>query len=288
MSNFVAFFPSIDCPQAPRSFSELNRIFRGPLQAGHVQTEVLNGAAILCERSFDRAPRFYAQEDGEGWIVVKGHIFDVRSESPIVDLEELLHHFLAEDLADLNRYEGTFALAAWDARKRQGWAVNDQASMLNLYYGEHDAGLYVATNAFSLARALGLELNPHGVQEFLARNALLAPTTMFDGLRRVDVGEHISYRVGTLVHGEHWNKYEPEADYRSVREAADAVAAVVVDRVARYAAGAGGAVVCDLTGGLDSRLIASGADAAGLKPAVTVNGPPDREDVRIAHQLAGA
>jgi hypothetical protein len=47
-------------------------------------------------------------------------------------------------------------------------------------------------------------------------------------------------------------------------------------------------VVCDLTGGLDSRLIASAADAAGLKPAVTVNGPVDREDVRIAHQLAAA
>src|SRR3712207_8675288 len=92
--------------------------------------------------------------------------------------------------------------------------------MLNLYYGEYDDGLYVATNAFSLARALGLGLNPHGVQELLARNALLAPTTMFAGLRRVDVGEHISYRDGSLAHGEHWNKYEPEADYRSVREAA--------------------------------------------------------------------
>ena len=42
--------------------------------------------------------------------------------------------------------------------------------MLNLYYGEQDAGLYVATNAFSLACALGLGLNPHGVQELLARN----------------------------------------------------------------------------------------------------------------------
>lgn len=101
--------------------------------------------------------------------------------------------------------------------------------MLNFYYGEQDAGLYVATNAFSLACALGLGLDPHGVQELLTRNALLAPTTMFAGLRRVNVGEHISYRAGTLAHGEHWNKYEPEADYRSVREAADA-AAVVLDR----------------------------------------------------------
>jgi hypothetical protein len=287
MSNFVAFFPSSDCPQAPRSFSELNRIFRGPLQAGHVQTEVLNGAAILCERSFDRAPRFYAQEDGAGWIVVKGHIFDVRSESPIVDLEELLHHFLAEDLADLNRYEGTFALAVWDARKQQGWAVNDQTSMLNLYYGEHDGGLYVSTNAISLARALGLGLDPYGVQELLARNyaGVIAPTTMFAGLRRVDIGEHVRYRAGALSRAKHWHWYEPEASYGSIREAADTAAAVVVDRVARYATSAS-SVLCDLTGGLDSRLVASAACAAGLRFAVTVNGPPDQQDVRIAHRVA--
>ena len=285
MSNFVAFFPSKDCAQAPASFSELSRTFRGPLRANHVQTEVLNGAAILRARSVGRAPRFYAREDGAGWIVVKGQIFDVRSETPAVDLRDLLHHFLTEDFSGLNHYEGTFALAAWDARRQQGWAVNDQTSMLNLYYGEYDAGLYVSTNAISLARALSLGLDPGGLQELLARKVLLAPTTMFAGLRRVDIGEHVRYRAGTLSRGKHWHWYEPEASYRSLREAADAAAAVVVDRVARYAA-SGSPVLSDLTGGYDSRLLASALHAAGLEPAVTVNGPPNHQDVRIAHQVA--
>ena len=288
MSNFVAFFPSEDCAQTPASFSELDRILGGPLRADHVRSEVLNGAAILRARSVDRAPRFYAREDGAGWIVLKGKIFDVRSETPAVDLKKLLVHFLAEDLRALNRYEGTFALAVWDARRQQGWAVNDQTSMLNLYYGEHDGGLYVSTNAISLARALGLGLDPCGVQELLARNYAgdLAPTTMFAGLRRVDIGEHVRYRgAGTLSRGKHWHWYEPEASYGSIREAADAAAAVVVDRVARYAASAS-PVLSDLTGGLDSRLIASAASAAGLKFAVTVNGSPDHQDVQIAHRVA--
>jgi hypothetical protein len=287
VSNFVAFFPSKDCAQSPASFSELDRISRGPLRANHVQTEVLNGAAILHTRSAGRAPRFYAQEDGAGWIAVKGQIFDVRSETSAVDLRDLLHHFLTEDFSGLNHYEGTFALAAWDARKQQGWAVNDQTSMLNLYYGEYDAGLYVSTNALSLARALSLGLDPRGVQELLARNYAgdLAPTTMFAGLRRVDIGEHVRYRAGTLSRGKHWHWYEPEASYGSIPEAADAAAAVVVDRVARYAASAS-PVLSDLTGGLDSRLVASAAYAAGLKFAVTVNGPPVHQDVRIGHRVA--
>ena len=45
-------------------------------------------------------------------------------------------------------------------------------------------------------------------------------------------------------------------------------------------------VLSDLTGGLDSRLVASAAYAAGLKFAVTVNGPPVHQDMRIAHRVA--
>jgi hypothetical protein len=287
MSDFVAFFPSKECVRPPASFSNLGRIFRGPLRADNVQIEALHGAAILCTRSEGRVPRFYAREDGAGWIVVKGQIFDVRSETPAVDLKDLLHIFLEEDMVGLNRYEGAFALAAWDARKRQGWTVNDQVSMLNLYYGEYDTGLYVSTNATSLARALGLGLDPCGVQELLARDVLLAPTTMFAGLRRVNIGEHVRYREGVLSHGKHWHGYEPEVGYRNVREAAEAAVAVAVDRIARYATSAG-PVISDLTGGLDSRLLISAAHAADVEPAVTVNGPPDSQDVWIAHQVADA
>jgi hypothetical protein len=124
--NFVAFFPSKEAAQPPTAaFSALERIFRAPLRADDVRTNVLRGATLLRTRSAGMSPRFYASEDGAGWIVVKGQIFDVRSETPLVDLEELLQRFLTEDLAILNRYEGTFALAAWDARRGQGWALND-------------------------------------------------------------------------------------------------------------------------------------------------------------------
>jgi hypothetical protein len=50
----------------------------------------------------------------------QGDIVDVRSETPAVDLKELLHYFLAEDLRALNRYGGTFALAAWDRAETAG------------------------------------------------------------------------------------------------------------------------------------------------------------------------
>lgn len=289
MSDFCVFFPSSGSMHSldavPASFSRLEDILHGPLCADHVQSKMVYGAAVLIASSFGRSPRFYACPDGSGWIVVKGTIADVRSETPIVDLAQLLEQIVSEQPGDLNRYEGTFCLAAWDARKRQGWAFNDQSSGLNLYYGERDGGLYVATTGLALARALGLGLDAYGVLEFLWRSALLVPTTMFEGLKRVDIGEHVRYRAGRLSQGWHWYPYAPRARYRDVGRAAEDIAALAVDRLARYGAIAS-PVISDLTGGLDTRLLASAANAADLDLTVTVNGPPDAEDVLIARELA--
>lgn len=287
MSDFVAFFPSTECPEVPASFSRLDHILRGPLSADHVQSDVIHGAPILLARSFDRSSRFYAKQDGSGWIVVRGVIYDVYSDTPTVDLERLLDQFLTQGPGDLNRYEGAFALAVWDSRKSEGWAVNDQSSVLNLYYGEHDGGLYVASNALALARALGLQLDSYGVLEFLMRRVSFAPATLFDGLSRVDVGEHIRYKAGKLSCGKHWHGYQPRVRYRSTEAAASAIASVVVDRVSRYAAVAS-PVISDLTGGMDTRLLTTAAHKAGVDLVVTVNGPDEAEDVRIAHRVADA
>lgn len=285
MSDFVAFFPSSDCSQAPASFRKLDSILHGPLRADDVQSNLVYGAPVLVSKSFGKTARFYAKQDGSGWIIVKGVIFDVRSETPAVELEDLLDQILTEGPGDLNRYEGAFALAAWDSRKAQGWALNDQTSVLNLYYGEHDGGLYIATNALTVACALNLQLDPHSVLEFLTSAVLFAPATMFTSLRRLDVGEHIQYKAGRLCCNKHWHGYEPQVRHRDTQVAADAVAAGIVDRVSRYAA-AGTPVISDLTGGLDTRLLVSAANAAGLDLAVTVNGPAESEDVRIAHRVA--
>jgi asparagine synthetase B (glutamine-hydrolysing) len=60
---------------------------------------------------------------------------------------------------------------------------------------------------------------------------------------------------------------------------------VIVDRVARYVSSAN-PVISDITGGLDSRVVTSAIHKTGLEPAVTVNGPPEHEDVQIASRIA--
>ncbi|TMA37296.1 MAG: hypothetical protein E6J79_10865 [Deltaproteobacteria bacterium] len=286
VSDFIAFFPSDEGAPSPPAFAALPRVFADGLHAHAVRAEQLGGATLFRTVPPDgRVFRFFAR-DGS-WVVVKGIMVDVRARRPQVDLGGLLDELMEEAEPDLNRYEGTFAAAAWDARARRGWAFNDQVSLLNLYYGEFDAGMYVASTALPLAVALGLAPSATGLQEFLARGCILAPASAFEGISRLDVGEHVRYEAGRGRIRQHWRPYKEPAPHRSLDEAAAAIASVIVDRVRRFDA-VSGPMVFDLTGGYDSRLLASGAHFAGVNPTVTVNGPPDLHDVVVSKQVAAA
>ena len=284
MSDFVAYFGSAEPALVPDAFGPIARALRDRLDAERVDSRVVAGAALLTTTAAGRSTRFAVKPDGTGWIAAKGRLVDVRTRDGHVDLLDLLDLFLDEKTEALNRYEGAFAAVAWDAVTRRGWAVNDQASLMNLYYVADGGGLYVATTALALARALRLALDPDSVREFLARGALLTPASMFRTMRRLDVGEHLVCARGSVQIGRHWSAYAPTTPYRTTVDAAAAAGETLVDRMTRCAGG--DRVITDLTGGLDTRTILSAICASGHRPAVTVNGPAELDDVRVARQVA--
>jgi hypothetical protein len=286
MSHFAAFFPADDSydPSRP-SFDKLEETFRDKLHEESVTTHRLMGTGIIISGSSNEVPRFFSND--RGWIVIAGLMFDARSDNPEVEPEGLLDRLLQRQEPDLGRYEGIFAVAAWDREKRTAVVVNDQPSCLNCYYGEYEGGLYVTTCALPLARSLRIPLNPRGICELLSRGTLVAPTAMFAGLRRIDVGEHVRYSSGTFELHRHWSPYKSQADYGSVAHAASEIESLALDRIKRYGA-LRKPIVCDLTGGYDSRLVVSAVDHAEMLSGITVDGPQSSHDVRIAKRVAEA
>src|SRR5207244_5817235 len=115
VSDFIALFPSDEGAPSPPAFAALPRVFADGLHAHAVRAEQLGGATLFRTVPPDgRVFRFFAR-DGS-WVVVKGIMVDVRARRPQVDLGGLLDELMEEAEPDLNRYEGTFAAAAWDAR----------------------------------------------------------------------------------------------------------------------------------------------------------------------------
>jgi hypothetical protein len=243
--------------------------------------------AFTATSSSAHTPACYIAPDGSGWVVIRGVIFDVRSDSPRVDPRSLWEWYVAGGPDDWNRYEGSFALAIWDERGKRGIALNDQISVLNLYYCEDQENYYVTTAAYPLARTLNRRLDAGAVREFLSRGALVAPSAMFDGFERVNVGEHLDFCDGSRRTGRHWH-FPAEVESWSFDRSVEEVATVTEDRIRRYTVAAGDRLIMDLTSGYDSRLLAAAADHANLNPVVTVNGTDQDEDVRLSRRAAEA
>lgn len=287
MAEFFAAFPKGDQNEPSPVLLEAARYVESSQLGSNPLLENALGGAVAITTSPAHAPRLFMAPDGYGWIVVKGIMFDIGADGPRVDLETVWNRFSTNRRIDWNRFEGFFALAVWDGRGRRGFALNDQTSTLNAYYAEDERYVYFATRALPLARVLGRGIDPASAREFLARGALVAPSTMFTGLKRLDVGEHVVFEDHAASVGRHWH-FPDRIESWSLRRSAEEAAGVSSDRVRRYALAAGGKAVFDLTSGYDSRLLASAAHHAGIEPSVTVNGPGDDEEVVIASRVAQA
>jgi hypothetical protein len=287
MADFTVLLPSRECSRLPATFTQLENVYRACSWGSGVSSRLVLGTPILLSGPFgDQSKgRFFVDEDSSNWILVKGVVFDVDSKSPVVESKDMLTRVFGDDTDCLNRFEGTFAAVAWDSKAKRAVVFNDQTSMLNLYYIEHEHGLYVTSNALALARVLGLSLDPHGVLEFWFKDSQMAPLTPFSRLRRVGIGEHLHWNSKQVTLSKHWSWQRKSEDYESVTDAAREVLRIARDRISRYGALCG-PLITDLSGGLDTRTLSNLVGTAGVEFTTTVNGPETDMDVRIARQVA--
>jgi hypothetical protein len=278
MGDFTAFFPAQHARTAAIVVERMIPVLR-KLHGCEPVTRTSEGATVLIAASAAAAPAFACDETGS-WIAVKGTLFDASGSDARPALDKLLAVWRRDALA-LHSFEGTFCLVAWDAVRQRGVALNDQSAILNAYYAATPDGLYVTTSAVPLALALRLPLNGDAVREFLGRGAVLAPRSMFDGLCRLSVGEVLFLENKKVRRGRIWSPYRPGKPFKAAEDAAEEIASIALDRVRRYSA-AGGPLLCDLSGGLDSRVVVAAAVAAGVPVGVTVNGATSDIDVQIA------
>jgi hypothetical protein len=285
MAHFTACFQAPGAADPHEERARIVRAYREGLGESTFHEHRLDRAWLLTVERGSQAPR--VDRHDEGWVALAGQPIDLDEASGGFSSTRFLAALVGEDSRAINRFEGLYAAVAWHAPSRTAWAVNDQTSNLNLYVIERPEGLWVSTVALPLARGLRLGLDPGGVREFFSRGTLLNPTTLFAGLRRLDMGERYEYSNGRGRIVTHWAPVQEPREGLNTRSAAAALSDLAVDRVRRYADG-GRKVVSDLTGGYDSRLVVSAAHAAGCLTATTVDGAEGHGDVEVARLVARA
>lgn len=142
-------------------------------------------------------------EDESLWVVFNGEIYNhaaIREELESInryrwktdhsDTEVVLHAFAQWGIDCIEKFRGMFAIAIWDAKKRELWLIRDRVGVKPLCYSVHHGRITFASEIKALLldpdqkRAVDEESFYH----YLSFLCVPAPGTLFDGIKKLAGG----------------------------------------------------------------------------------------------------
>jgi asparagine synthase (glutamine-hydrolysing) len=247
-------------------------VHRGPDDAGHhLSTGVALGSrrlAILDLSERGRMPM--STPDGRYTIVYNGEVYNYRDlRAPLVgrgvtfrsntDTEVLLALYAAYGPAMLERLNGMFAIAVWDAQEHTLFLARDRLGVKPLYYVRYGETLLFASEEKALfAAGVRADFDATTWVELLRFNYVAGERTPFVGVQRLLPGHFLKWKAGTIQTHRWWNLADRITARRDevagsltewFRETFDS--AVALRRISDVPVGV------LLSGGLDSSSVAS-------------------------------
>jgi len=147
----------------------------------------------------------------------RGHVFRSRCDT------EVAVHLFEELWTDaLDRIDGQFAIAAYDAREQRLCLARDRMGISPLFYTRVGDCLAFASEMKALFASGLVEptIDPRSLDAVLAFGCVPAPRTMFKGVRSLPPGSYLEVRKGKLREQIYWDIPYPDAgEYPSKSEA---------------------------------------------------------------------
>jgi len=158
-------------------------------------------------------------EDGTIQIVFNGEIYnhaELRREledggrhrwrTDHSDTEVIVHAFEEWGIGCLERFRGMFAIAIWDARRRELWLVRDRIGVKPLYYSVHHGRIVFGSEIKALLRDPDQKRAVHeeALFHYLSFLATPAPQTLFDGIRKLPGGSCLRIGADGRIEERRW------------------------------------------------------------------------------------
>jgi asparagine synthase (glutamine-hydrolysing) len=184
----------------------------------------------------------------------RGHRFRTRS-----DTEVILHAYEEHGLDFVRHFNGQWAIALWDGKRRRLVLARDRVGVRPLFYAQTGDRLIFASEVKALARAgFELALDPRGIAQVLCFWGALDPRTPYRGVASVPPGHVAVVEGGRISLRRTWDwEFPPAGDAftdRPIEDVAEEVRALLVDAV-RLRLRSDVPVGAYLSGGLDSSVI---------------------------------
>ncbi len=193
-------------------------VHRGPDDEGfYTAPEASLGFRRLSIIDLETGNQPVANEDGSVRVALNGEIYNYQELR--AQLEQQGHRFsthgdaevvvhLYEELGEglLQRLQGMFAFALWDAKWKRLLLARDRLGIKPLYYYQHGRELFFASEAKAILVNADLQrrLNRGAVKLLLRYLYLPGPDTLIEGLKRLPPGHWLRWESGEVCLGRYW------------------------------------------------------------------------------------
>jgi asparagine synthase (glutamine-hydrolysing) len=209
------------------------------------------------------------------------------------DTEVLLHGYRRWGLRGLvDRLDGMFAFAVWDADRRELAVARDRAGKKPFFYrhqGRHFAFASVASALVQLSER-ALEIDPHALDAYLVYQAVPAPLGIFRGVLQLPPAHCLTFAAdtGACRVERYWRRSFRHKTPETETDVVEHVESLVRDGVRKRLV-ADVTVGVFLSGGVDSSIVTSVAAQESSRPieAVTLGfAEPAFDERRYARTVA--
>jgi asparagine synthase (glutamine-hydrolysing) len=224
-------------------------------------------------------------EDGRWTLIFNGEIYnfrELRQELEAAgwpfhthsDTEVLLQGWRAWGEKLLDRLDGIFAFALWDAEAQRLVLARDRIGIKPLFYATLDGGVVFASTLAPFFALPGFprRLDHEALRDYLACQAVQSPHSILRDVKQLPPASMLLFEQdsGQLTTRRFWRPPAPRAAAPTFAEALQATDAAVRESVRRQ-------MVADvplgafLSGGIDSGLMVHYMAEAGVRPLKTFN-----------------
>ena len=227
---------------------------------GHRRLSIIDLSAV--------ADQPMTNEDGSLQVVFNGEIYnhaEIRAELERIgghtwktdhsDTEVILHAFEEWGIECLHKFRGMFAIALWDAKRRELWLIRDRIGIKPLYYSIHHNRIVFASEIKALLqdpeqkRAVHEEAFFH----YLSFLTTPAPQTLFDGILKIPGGTWLRVQAdGNLEERRYWDVWDNAKPLNLSEEETAAAILAELKTAVKYRKVSDVPVGVFLSGGIDS------------------------------------
>ena len=189
-----------------------------------------------------------------------GHVFRTKS-----DTEVIVHGYKQWGDEVLDRLNGMFGLAIWDARQSRLVLARDPFGIKLVYYGIDGDRLYFGSEMRAVRAAMpdGAEIDPTALNLFLRYRYTPSPYTILKGVRKLAPGTKLTVQNGSYQLSR-WYRFKPVpfSPAKSPGEAREELLSLYKQAIRRQ-------LISDVPVGL---LLSGGVDSGLLLALMNLNG----------------